>query len=63
MLVQAKATILEWVWAPNVAAGVKLAAIKFLQRIIVVQTRGVSDPRVRIIPFTCVFLMACLSVL
>ncbi len=27
-------------------AGVRLAALKFAQRVVLVQTRGVSDPRV-----------------
>ena len=38
--------ILELVWAPNVNNGVRLAAIKFAQRVILVQTRGINDPRV-----------------
>jgi hypothetical protein len=33
-------------WSPGVKAGVKLASMKFVQRVILVQTRGVSDPRV-----------------
>jgi symplekin len=41
-----KARITELVWAPNVHVGIKLSALKFLQRVVLVQTRGVSDPRV-----------------
>ncbi|TDL24074.1 hypothetical protein BD410DRAFT_767966 [Rickenella mellea] len=47
LLIQGKAKILEFVWAPNVSNGVKLAAVKFMQRVILVQTRGVSDPRLQ----------------
>ena len=46
MLVQCKTRILELVWSPSVSIGVKLSAVKFLHRVILVQTRGVSDPRV-----------------
>jgi symplekin len=45
-LVQCKTRILELLWSPTVSVGVKLSAVKFLQRVILVQTRGVSDPRV-----------------
>jgi Symplekin/PTA1 N-terminal len=45
-LVQCKTRILELVWSPTVSIGVKLSAVKFMQRVILVQTRGVSDPRV-----------------
>jgi Symplekin/PTA1 N-terminal len=38
-------------WAPDVQAGVQLAAVKFLQRVILVQSRGVADPRVSEILF------------
>ncbi len=41
-----KTRILDMVWSNTVAAGVKFSAVKFLQRVILVQTRGVSDPRV-----------------
>lgn len=34
------------VWSPVVNIGVKLSAMKFVQRVILVQTRGVQDPRV-----------------
>ena len=33
-------------WAPDTQAGVQLAAVKFLQRVILVHSRGVADPRV-----------------
>jgi hypothetical protein len=46
VLSQCKARILEFVWSPTVSTGVKVSAIKFMQRIIIVQTRGISDPRV-----------------
>jgi symplekin len=46
-LVQAKARILELVWAPGVPTGVRLAALKFAQRVVVVHTKGANDPRVR----------------
>ena len=41
-----KTRILELVWSQTAKTGVKLAALKFMQRVILVQTRGVSDPRV-----------------
>ncbi|CDO73286.1 hypothetical protein BN946_scf185008.g48 [Trametes cinnabarina] len=47
VLSQAKARILEFVWTPHVNNGVRLAAVKFMQRVILVQTRGVSDPRLQ----------------
>ncbi|KAI0675546.1 Symplekin tight junction protein C terminal-domain-containing protein [Trametes maxima] len=47
ILNQAKTRILELVWAPHVNNGVRLAAVKFMQRVILVQTRGVSDPRLQ----------------
>ena len=46
-LTQAKGRILEMVWTPHVNAGLRLSAVKFMQRVILVQTRGVNDPRVR----------------
>ena len=46
ILTACKARILELVWSPTASLGVKLAALKFMQRVILVQTRGVSDPRV-----------------
>ena len=48
-LSSSKARILEFVWAPNINHGVKLSAMKFAQRVILVQTRGISDPRVCIL--------------
>ncbi|KZV71528.1 hypothetical protein PENSPDRAFT_751633 [Peniophora sp. CONT] len=43
-----KARILNFVWTTQpVAAGVRLAAVKFMQRVILVQTRGVADPRLQ----------------
>ncbi|KAG1760128.1 Symplekin tight junction protein C terminal-domain-containing protein [Suillus occidentalis] len=47
VLSQCKARILEFVWSPTVSTGVKVSAIKFMQRIIIVQTRGISDPRLQ----------------
>ncbi|CCM02435.1 uncharacterized protein FIBRA_04534 [Fibroporia radiculosa] len=46
-LSQAKARILEFVWSPHVSSGVKFAAVKFMQRVILVQTRGIIDPRLQ----------------
>ncbi|KAI5124287.1 hypothetical protein M0805_005134 [Coniferiporia weirii] len=46
-LTTCKARILELVWSPTATSGVKLAALKFMQRVILVQTRGVSDPRLQ----------------
>ncbi|KAJ7077855.1 Symplekin tight junction protein C terminal-domain-containing protein [Mycena belliarum] len=42
-----KARILDFVWSPTVSNGVRLPSIKFLQRVILVQTRGNSDPRLQ----------------
>ncbi|KAF7370712.1 Mitogen-activated protein kinase [Mycena sanguinolenta] len=42
-----KARIIEFVWAPTTSSGVRLSSIKFLQRIILLQTRGISDPRLQ----------------
>lgn len=41
-----KARILDFVWAPTTTNGIRFSSIKFLQRVILVQTRGISDPRV-----------------
>lgn len=41
-----KTRIIELVWAPAATTGMKLAALKVIQRVILVQTRGVTDPRV-----------------
>ena len=46
ILVVCKSRILEMVWSPTTPTGLKLVALKFMQRVILVQTRGVSDPRV-----------------
>jgi symplekin len=37
------------VYAQHTPAGVRIAAIKFMQKVILVQTRGVTDPRVRVL--------------
>jgi len=51
-LARAKSRIIEFMWAPDARAGVQFAAVKFLQRVILVQSRGVADPRVSVIfPF------------
>ncbi|KAJ7634117.1 Symplekin tight junction protein C terminal-domain-containing protein [Mycena polygramma] len=42
-----KARILDFVWAPATNNGVRLSSIKFLQRVILLQTRGISDPRLQ----------------
>ncbi|PPQ75883.1 hypothetical protein CVT24_000738 [Panaeolus cyanescens] len=42
-----KSRIIEMVWGTNVNAGVKISAMKFVQRVVLVQTRGVSDPRLQ----------------
>ncbi|KAJ7733250.1 Symplekin tight junction protein C terminal-domain-containing protein [Mycena maculata] len=42
-----KARILDFVWAPATNNGVRFSSIKFLQRVILVQTRGISDPRLQ----------------
>ncbi|TFK51746.1 hypothetical protein OE88DRAFT_1679157 [Heliocybe sulcata] len=47
VLVHVKGQILEFVRAPGVPMGVKLAAVKFMQRVVLVQTRGVADPRLQ----------------
>lgn len=48
ILCQARSRILDFVASPTVNNGVKLSAVKFMQRVILLQTRGVSDPRVAI---------------
>lgn len=45
-LTACKNRIIDMVWSTGVNAGVKLSAMKFVQRVILVQTRGVQDPRV-----------------
>ncbi|KAF8631924.1 hypothetical protein AX15_002177 [Amanita polypyramis BW_CC] len=47
ILSSCKARILEFVWSNSIAAGIRLSAVKFLQKTILVQTRGVSDPRLQ----------------
>ncbi|KAJ7281804.1 Symplekin tight junction protein C terminal-domain-containing protein [Mycena rebaudengoi] len=42
-----KARILEFVWSPVASNGVRFSAMKFLQRVILLQTRGISDPRLQ----------------
>jgi len=51
-----KARITELVWAPNVNVGIRLSAMKFVQRVVLVQTR-VSDPRVSQPPIILGFLL------
>lgn len=46
VLSRAKHRILGILESPRTPAGVQIAAIKFVQRVILVQSRGVSDPRV-----------------
>ena len=45
-LVACKTRIIEFLWSPTAAVGIKICAIKFVHRVILLQTRGVSDPRV-----------------
>ncbi|KAI0091687.1 Symplekin tight junction protein C terminal-domain-containing protein [Irpex rosettiformis] len=44
---QAKARILNFAFAPQTPMGVKVVALKFVQRVILVQTRGGNDPRLQ----------------
>lgn len=53
-LSQCKDRILNLVWSPHVNSGMKLSAVKFMQRLILVETRGVSDPRVRLLSPICI---------
>ncbi|XP_006461965.1 hypothetical protein AGABI2DRAFT_206048, partial [Agaricus bisporus var. bisporus H97] len=46
-LTSCKNRIIEFVWSSMINEGVKLSAIKFVQRVILVQTRGVQDPRLQ----------------
>jgi hypothetical protein len=57
-LTRAKNRIIDFMWAPDAQAGVRFAAVKFLQRVILVQSRGIADPRVSVI-FPFVVLFAC----
>ena len=47
VLTGVKNRILELVRTPNVNNGLRISAVKFMQRVILVQTRGINDPRVR----------------
>ncbi|KAI0072686.1 hypothetical protein K474DRAFT_1604648 [Panus rudis PR-1116 ss-1] len=47
MLSQAKARILDSIDSPHTTLGIKLAAVKFMQKAILVQTKGASDPRLQ----------------
>ncbi|KAF8552401.1 hypothetical protein OG21DRAFT_1486223 [Imleria badia] len=47
VLCQSKSRILDFVVSPTANNGVKLSAVKFMQRVILLQTRGVSDPRLQ----------------
>ncbi|KAF6752970.1 Symplekin tight junction protein C terminal-domain-containing protein [Ephemerocybe angulata] len=47
ILTTCKARIVEMLWSNTTNAGVKLAAMKFVQRVILLQMRGVSDPRLQ----------------
>ncbi|CAK5273974.1 unnamed protein product [Mycena citricolor] len=46
-LLSCKARVIDLVWNPTTVTGVRLSALKFVQRVILVQTRGVSDPRLQ----------------
>ncbi|KAF8605954.1 hypothetical protein BDV93DRAFT_490054 [Ceratobasidium sp. AG-I] len=46
-LTNAKTHILGLLDDPNLALGIRLSAMKFMQRAILVQTRGVNDPRLQ----------------
>jgi symplekin len=48
VLTIAKRRIIDFVESPTsvAKAGVRIGALKFIQRVILVQTRGISDPRV-----------------
>ncbi|KAF8074984.1 Symplekin tight junction protein C terminal-domain-containing protein [Lyophyllum atratum] len=46
-LAACKTRIIEFLWSPTSSVGVKVSAMKFVQRVILVQTRGVSDPRLQ----------------
>ncbi|KAH9935928.1 Symplekin tight junction protein C terminal-domain-containing protein [Epithele typhae] len=47
IIMNVKARILEMVWAPHINQGLRISAVKFMQKVVLVQTRGVNDPRVR----------------
>ncbi|KAK7030720.1 mitogen-activated protein kinase [Favolaschia claudopus] len=42
-----KARIIEFAWAPTTSSGVRLSSMKFVQRAILLQTRGIADPRLQ----------------
>ncbi|KAJ7224372.1 Symplekin tight junction protein C terminal-domain-containing protein [Mycena pura] len=46
-LTECKTRILAFIWDSNTSTGVRLTAVKFLQRVILLQTRGISDPRLQ----------------
>ncbi|KXN86580.1 Symplekin [Leucoagaricus sp. SymC.cos] len=46
-LTACKNRIIDLVWSTVVNAGVRLSAMKFAQRVVLVQTRGVQDPRLQ----------------
>ncbi|KAH6916084.1 Symplekin tight junction protein C terminal-domain-containing protein [Coprinopsis sp. MPI-PUGE-AT-0042] len=47
ILSASKTRILELLWQPATNLGIKISAMKFAQRVILVQTRGISDPRLQ----------------
>ncbi|KAI6112643.1 Symplekin tight junction protein C terminal-domain-containing protein [Pisolithus sp. B1] len=47
LLSQCKTRILDFARSPTTNTGVKLSAIKFVQKVILLQTRGISDPRLQ----------------
>ncbi|KAI5992588.1 Symplekin tight junction protein C terminal-domain-containing protein [Pisolithus orientalis] len=47
LLTQCKTRILDFVRSPTANNGVKLSAIKFVQKVILLQSRGISDPRLQ----------------
>ncbi|KAG6821193.1 hypothetical protein H0H93_004013 [Arthromyces matolae] len=46
-LTTVKNRTIDFVWASTSSTGVKIAAMKFVQKVLLVQTRGVSDPRLQ----------------
>ncbi|KAI6016044.1 Symplekin tight junction protein C terminal-domain-containing protein [Pisolithus microcarpus] len=47
LLSQCKTRILDFARSPTTNTGVKLSAVKFVQKVILLQTRGISDPRLQ----------------
>jgi hypothetical protein len=45
-MVDVRMQVMEYIVHPTTPLGVRLASIKFLQRVILVHSRGASDPRV-----------------